>query len=42
MPCISVVVQKKYPLLFLEKRHDGTFITRNESQEEYANRLFEV
>jgi len=42
VPCVDVVVERRYPLLFLEKKLDGSFITRTSAQEEHARRLFEV
>lgn len=42
VPCVDVVVERRYPLLFLEKKLDGSFITRTSAQEEHARRLFEA
>jgi len=39
---VDVVVERCYPLLFLEKTPDGSFISRTYPQEEAAKRLFEV
>lgn len=42
IPCISVIIQRQYPLLFMETLPDGTKIVRNIYDEEYESEIYWV
>lgn len=42
MGCLKVVVQRQYPILFMEKKGEDVFLVRTATQEEQAQRIFEV
>ena len=40
--CIKAVVQRQYPVLYMEKKGEDIFLVRTAAQEEHAQRIFEV